>query len=80
MAANLPPMTQQLLKALADQAVIRAGECTRFAQVDQALARRAQEWCAPTIGFSITCAACRALNALGMAINTTLRGADEILA
>ena len=50
----------------------------RFAQVDQALARRAQELVRTNNRLQHNLRSLTALNALGMAINTTLRGADEI--
>ncbi|MEO7911378.1 MAG: GAF domain-containing protein [Roseiflexaceae bacterium] len=69
---------QQLLEALADQAVIALENARRFAQVDQALARRAQELVRTNDRLQHSLRSLTALNALGMAINTTLRGADEI--
>jgi signal transduction histidine kinase len=69
---------QQLLEALADQAVIALENARRFAQVDQALARRAQELVRTNDRLQHNLRSLTALNALGMAINTTLRGADEI--
>jgi signal transduction histidine kinase len=69
---------QQLLEALADQAVIALENARRFAQVDQALARRAQELVRTNNRLQHNLRSLTALNALGMAINTTLRGADEI--
>jgi signal transduction histidine kinase/transcriptional regulator with GAF, ATPase, and Fis domain len=72
------PDDQQLLEALADQAVIALENARRFAQVDQALARRAQELVRTNDRLQHNLRSLTALNALGMAINTTLRGADEI--
>jgi signal transduction histidine kinase/putative methionine-R-sulfoxide reductase with GAF domain len=69
---------QHLLEALADQAVIALENARRFAQVDQALARRAQELVRTNDRLQHNLRSLTALNALGMAINTTLRGADEI--
>ena len=69
---------QQLLEALADQAVIALENARQFAQVDQALARRAQELVRTNDRLQHNLRSLTALNALGMAINTTLRGADEI--
>ena len=69
---------QHLLEALADQAVIALENARRFAQVDQALARRAQELVGINAQLQHNLRSLTALNALGMAINTTLRGADEI--
>jgi signal transduction histidine kinase/putative methionine-R-sulfoxide reductase with GAF domain len=69
---------QKLLEALADQAVIALENARRFAQVDQALARRAQELVRTNDRLQHNLRSLTALNALGMAINTTLRGADEI--
>jgi signal transduction histidine kinase len=69
---------QQLLEALADQAVIALENARQFAQVDQALARRAQELVRTNNRLQHNLRSLTALNALGMAINTTLRGADEI--
>src|SRR3954471_2382690 len=69
---------QHLLEALADQAVIALENARRFAQVDQALARRAHELVRTNDRLQHNLRSLTALNALGMAINTTLRGADEI--
>ncbi|HEX9438348.1 MAG TPA: GAF domain-containing protein, partial [Roseiflexaceae bacterium] len=69
---------QQLLEALADQAVIALENARRFAQVDQALARRAHELVSTNDRLQHNLRSLTALNALGMAINTSLRGADEI--
>ena len=69
---------QQLLEALADQAVIALENAQRFAQIDQALARRAQELVGTNAQLQHNLRSLTALNALGMAINTSLRSADEI--
>ena len=69
---------KQLLEALADQAVIALENARRFAQVDQALARRAQELVGTNAQLQHSLRSLTALNGLGMAINTTLRSADEI--
>jgi signal transduction histidine kinase/putative methionine-R-sulfoxide reductase with GAF domain len=69
---------QQLLEAMADQAVIALENARRFAQVDQALARRAQELVRTNDRLQHNLRSLTALNALGMAINSSLRGADEI--
>ncbi|MFN8503871.1 GAF domain-containing protein [Kouleothrix sp.] len=69
---------QQMLEALADQAVIALENARRFAQIDQALARRAQELVGTNAQLQHNLRSLTALNALGMAINTTLRSADEI--
>lgn len=69
---------QQLLEALADQAVIALENARRFAQIDQALARRAQELVGTNSRLQHNLNSLTALNALGMAINTSLRSADEI--
>ncbi len=69
---------QRLLEAVADQAVIALENARRFAQVDQALARRAQELVSTNDRLQHSLRSLTALNALGMAINTTLRDAEEI--
>jgi K+-sensing histidine kinase KdpD len=69
---------QRLLESVADQAVIALENAQRFAQIDQALARRAQELARTNDLLQHNLRSLTALNALGMAINTTLRGADEI--
>jgi signal transduction histidine kinase/transcriptional regulator with GAF, ATPase, and Fis domain len=69
---------QQLLEALSDQAVIALENARRFAQVDQALARRAQELVTTNDRLQHNLRSLTALNALGMAINAALRSADEI--
>lgn len=69
---------QRLLEAVADQAVIALENARRFAQVDQALARRAQELVRTNDLLQHNLRSLTALNALGMAINTSLRSANEI--
>jgi signal transduction histidine kinase/transcriptional regulator with GAF, ATPase, and Fis domain len=69
---------QKMLEALADQATIALDNARRFAQIDQALARRAQELVATNDRLQHNLRSLTALNALGMAINTSLRSADEI--
>jgi GAF domain-containing protein len=69
---------QQLLEALADQAVIALENARRFAQVDQALARRAQELVRTNDRLQHNLRSLTALNALGMAITTSPRSSDEI--
>jgi signal transduction histidine kinase len=69
---------QRLLEAVADQAVIALENAQRFAQVDRALARRAQELARTNDLLQHNLRSLTALNALGMAINTSLRDADEI--
>lgn len=69
---------QRLLEAVADQAVIALENARRFAQVDQALARRAQELALTNDRLQHNLRSLTALNALGMAINTALRTPDEI--
>jgi signal transduction histidine kinase/transcriptional regulator with GAF, ATPase, and Fis domain len=71
---------QRLVEAVADQAVIALENAQRFAQVDQALARRAQELARTNDLLQHNLRSLTALNALGMAINTTLRDADDIFA
>lgn len=71
---------QQLLEAVADQAVIALENARRFAQIDQALARRAQELVQTNNMLEHNLRSLTALNALGMAINASLRSADEIFA
>ncbi|HEX5689862.1 MAG TPA: GAF domain-containing protein, partial [Roseiflexaceae bacterium] len=69
---------QRLLESVADQAVIALENAERFAQIDQALARRAQELARTNDLLQHNLRSLTALNALGMAINTSLRGANEI--
>jgi signal transduction histidine kinase/putative methionine-R-sulfoxide reductase with GAF domain len=71
---------QRLMEAVADQAVIALENAQRFAQVDQALARRAQELTRTNDLLQHNLRSLTALNALGMAINTSLRDANEIFA
>ncbi|HET9221480.1 MAG TPA: GAF domain-containing protein, partial [Roseiflexaceae bacterium] len=71
---------RRLVEAVADQAVIALENAQRFAQVDQALARRAQELARTNDLLQHNLRSLTALNALGMAINTTLRDADDIFA
>jgi signal transduction histidine kinase/putative methionine-R-sulfoxide reductase with GAF domain len=71
---------QRLMEAVADQAVIALENAQRFAQVDQALARRAQELARTNDLLQHNLRSLTALNALGMAINTTLRNTDDIFA
>lgn len=67
-----------LLEAVADQAVIALENARRFAQVDQALARRAQELARSNDLLQHNLRSLTALNALGLAINSALRSAYEI--
>ncbi|NOK58145.1 MAG: GAF domain-containing protein [Chloroflexi bacterium AL-N10] len=67
-----------LLEAIADQAVIALENAEQFAQVDQALAWRAQELTRSNEMLQHNLRSLTALNALGMAINTSLRNAHEI--
>ena len=67
-----------LLEAIADQAVIALENAQQFAQVDQALAWRAQELTRSNEMLQHNLRSLTALNALGMAINTSLRNANEI--
>ncbi|MFL5803047.1 MAG: GAF domain-containing protein [Roseiflexaceae bacterium] len=69
---------QRLLEAVADQAVIALENAKRFAQIDQALTRRAQELARTNDLLQHNLRSLTALNALGMAINTTLRDSGEI--
>ena len=71
---------QQLLEAVADQAVVALENARAFAQVDQALARRAQELSAINQRLEHNLQSLTALNAVAMAINTALRSPDEIFA
>lgn len=70
---------QQLLEALADYAVIALENARQFQKVDQALARRAQELTRTNEQLQQNLRSLTALNAFGMAINTTLRSPREIL-
>lgn len=69
---------QRLLEAVADYAVIALENARRFGAIDQALARRAQELAASNSQLQHSLRSLTALNALGMAINSTLRTGDEI--
>jgi signal transduction histidine kinase len=69
---------RRLLEALADYAVIAIENARRFAQVDQALARRAQDLARINDRLQHNLRSLTALNALGMAINTSLRNPDEV--
>lgn len=71
---------QQLLEAVADQAVVALENARTFAQIDQALARRAQELSATNERLEHNLQSLTALNAVAMAINTALRSPDEIFA
>jgi signal transduction histidine kinase/transcriptional regulator with GAF, ATPase, and Fis domain len=69
---------RRLLEAVADYAVIALDNARRYAQIDQALARRAQELARINDQLQHNLRTLTALNALGMAIQTTLRSADDI--
>jgi signal transduction histidine kinase/transcriptional regulator with GAF, ATPase, and Fis domain len=69
---------RRLLEALADYAVIAIENSRRFAQVDQALARRAQELARTNDLLQHNLRSLTALNALGIAIGSTLRSPDEV--
>jgi K+-sensing histidine kinase KdpD len=71
---------QRLLEAVADQAVIALENARKFAQVDQALARRAQELTRTNDLLQHNLRSLTALNALGLAINTSMLRPDEIFA
>ncbi len=71
---------QQLLEAVADQAVVALENARTFAQIDQALARRAQELSATNRRLEHNLQSLTALNAVAMAMNTALRSPDEIFA
>src|SRR5579859_7664485 len=68
----------RLLEAVADQAVVALENAHRFAKVDQALARRVQELAQTNAMLEHNLQSLTALNALSLAINTTLRSPDEI--
>ena len=70
---------QRLLEALADYAVIALENARQFQKIDQALARRAQELARTNEQLEQNLRSLTALNAFGMAINTTLRSPHEIL-
>lgn len=74
------PEDQQLLEMIADQALIALENARRFSQIDQALARRAQELAQTNDMLQHSLRSLTALNALGMAINSSLRSPDEIFA
>jgi signal transduction histidine kinase/transcriptional regulator with GAF, ATPase, and Fis domain len=79
---DLRPFTvedQRLLEALADYAVIALENARQFQKIDQALARRAQELARTNEQLQQHLRSLTALNAFGMAINTTLRSPHEIL-
>ncbi|HMO58291.1 MAG TPA: GAF domain-containing protein [Roseiflexaceae bacterium] len=69
---------QRLLEAVADYAVIALENAQRFAQIDKALTRRAQELARTNEQLQHNLRSLTALNALGMAINTSLLSVDEI--
>lgn len=69
---------QRLLEAVADQAVIALENAQRFAQVDEALARRAKELASTNDMLEHNLRSLTALNALSMAINMSLRQPTEI--
>ncbi len=69
---------QRLLEALADYATIALANARRFAQVDRALARRAQELTRSNDQLQHNLRSLTALNALSLAINSSLREVNEI--
>lgn len=69
---------RRLLEAVADQAVIALENARRFDQIDQALARRAQELAGTNAMLQHNLQSLTALNALSMAIATSLRDPREI--
>lgn len=69
---------QRLLEALSDYAVIALENAQRFAQVDKALARRAQELAITNDRLEHNLHSLTSLNAFGRAIYTSLRSANEI--
>jgi signal transduction histidine kinase len=70
----------KLLEDVADQAAIALDNAQRFAQVDQALARRAQDLERTNALLEHNLRSLTALNALGLAINASLRSPDAIFA
>jgi signal transduction histidine kinase/transcriptional regulator with GAF, ATPase, and Fis domain len=77
-AAPFTGEDRQLLEAVADYAVIALENAQRFGEVDQALARRAEELAETNDQLQHNLRSLTALNALGMAINTALRTPEEI--
>jgi GAF domain-containing protein len=71
---------RQLLEAVADQAVVALENARTFAQIDQALARRAQELAVTNDRLEHNLQSLTALNAVAMAMNTALRSPDDIFA
>jgi PAS domain S-box-containing protein len=71
---------KQLLEAVADQAVVALENARTFAQVDQALARRAQELAVTNHRLEHNLQSLTALNAVSIAMNTALRNPDDIFA
>jgi signal transduction histidine kinase/transcriptional regulator with GAF, ATPase, and Fis domain len=69
---------QRLLEAVSDYAVIALENARRFGDLDRALARRAEELAQTNDQLQHNLRSLTALNALGLAINSTLRSADEI--
>ncbi|GAB4125701.1 MAG: hypothetical protein Fur005_33280 [Roseiflexaceae bacterium] len=69
---------RRLLEALGDYAAIAVENARRFAQVDQQLARRAQELARINDQLQHNLRSLTALNALGMAITTSLRSPEDI--
>jgi signal transduction histidine kinase len=69
---------RRLLESVADYAVIALDSARRYSQIDHALARRAQELGRINDQLQHNLRSLTALNALGMAVQTTLRAADEI--
>lgn len=69
---------RHLLEAIASQAVIALTNAQQFAQVDRALARRAQELAATNTLLQHNLQSLTALNALSMALSTSLRDAEDI--
>ncbi len=69
---------RRLAEALADYAAIAIENSRRFTQVDQALTRRAQELARTNDLLQHNLRSLTALNALGIAINTTLRSSSEV--